>query len=111
MTGIINMETVTCGLTDAEFPSIELFYKGCSTPLEPNTKIAFAMQVDNGPITRDTMTLATGLVGGETIEFTFNKPVSGLEAMGFLTLKAWVEFENDAVENNNFTSLIIEKCA
>ncbi len=82
MIRLVSVDSLNCGLTASEFPTIEFRYNGCLAPLGVNDSIPLAIQIDNGPIFRDTIVLSQALQGGDTLIHTFATPIAGMETMG-----------------------------
>lgn len=108
MIGFIGLDAFNCGLTDAESPTIQLRYNGCLTPLGDNSLVPLEIVVDNGDLQVDTILLANGILGGDTITYTIDTPISGLETMGFHTITVSVALPGDSSPNNNSTSFVLE---
>ena len=96
-----------CGLTDSEFPLIELRYSACNVVIPANSLIPIAFQVDGGDIVNDTITLTEDLVGGQTLQFQTAKPITGLEVFGTHELKIWVTYDQDPNPANDGITLMV----
>jgi Zn-dependent metalloprotease len=104
----IGMDSLNCGLSNSEFPTIQMRYNGCLTPLEANAFVPLEIVVDNGPIQRDTIHLPNGLQGGDTLVYTIDTPISGLETMGAHTITTTVAMPFDSIAENNSVSFLLE---
>jgi Zn-dependent metalloprotease len=104
----IGMDSLNCGLSNAEFPTIQMRYNGCLSPLGANALVPLEIVVDNGPIQRDTILLPNGLTGGDTIVYTIDTPISGLQTMGSHTITTTVAMPFDSISNNNTVSFLLE---
>jgi len=97
-----------CGLTDAEFPLVEIRYGACNSEILANSIIPISYQVDGGDIINDSIILAEDFVGGDLIEFQTSQPISGLETFGMHELKIWLSYDLDLNPANDGISIIIE---
>lgn len=103
MIGFIGLDPFNCGLSAEEFPTIQMRYNGCLTPLGDNTLVPLEIVVDNGAIQRDTILLANGILGGDTLTYTIDTPISGLGTMGSHEISVTVALPGDTLSNNNNT--------
>ena len=105
---IKDFSDVNCGLLAEEFPTIDFVYQSCVPALTSGTAIPFFAQVDNGPITEETFMLPNDLPGFQTAQFTFTKPVLGLETAGDHQLKIWTVYNADTRQFNDTVTINIE---
>ncbi|MFK7807993.1 MAG: M4 family metallopeptidase [Saprospiraceae bacterium] len=105
---IDNLEEFNCGLTDQEFPAITMRYHDCFSNIPENGQIPLEIVVDNGAIQYDTIIVADGMIGGDTIEYVIDTPISGLETMGFHDIDISVALPNDSVPSNNTVTFTLE---
>lgn len=100
MVDISEPNGVTCGLTTEEFPSFSFRYNGC-VMVDSATQIPVSMQVDNGAIVTDTITLQQTLAPSDTLNHTFGMPINGLETAGNHTIRIWLNYEADSYARND----------
>ncbi len=103
MISFIGLDSLNCGLSPEENPTIQMRYNGCLAPLGDNSLVPLEIVVDNGDIQRDTILLANGILGGDTLTYTIDTPISGLETMGLHNITVSVAFPGDTIANNNNT--------
>ena len=99
---------VACGLTDTEFPEIQIKYIGCNSSLDASSEIPIAFQLDNGSIVHDTIVLVANFVGGEFLSHQSTQSISGLEEMGTHTLRVWTTFDEDPNSSNDTMEFVIQ---
>lgn len=108
MVQILDPAPKSCGLTDAEFISVEFRYLGCNADLQAGDKIPMAYQINDHATVWDTLTLSNAVTGGDIVYYTFTKPASEFAVPGTYTLKCWAGFNGDLEPANNFITTKIE---
>ena len=105
---IIDPVSVTCGLSANEFPVLEFTYHGCEASIDASVGIPLAIQVNNGPIVRDTVELTQAFESGDTLVYTYTKPIDGLQGIGIHDLVAWVDLDLDPFDGNNTKFITVD---
>ena len=99
---------ISCGLTDIEYPLLEIQYHGCATPISAASEIPIAFQLNDGLIILDTITLLANLSAGQPLIHQSDKAIVGLDQMGVHTIKVWTAFELDPTQTNDTLSFEIQ---
>ncbi len=108
MLKILDPAPLTCGLSDAEYISVQLRYNGCNVDLQPGDKIPLAFQINDEALVWDTLTLSKPLAAGDTLNYTFSIPTADLAAPGEYKIRCRTGFPGDADPGNNEAFLKID---
>ncbi|GJM33387.1 MAG: hypothetical protein DHS20C18_23880 [Saprospiraceae bacterium] len=105
---ILSPAPVTCGLSASESISVQFRYNGCGVQLQPGDRIPMGFQVDNNAPVFDTLTLATSLIGGDTLVYTFPTTTADLSSAAVHRLRVWSDQEGDQIPINDTIVLFVD---
>jgi Zn-dependent metalloprotease len=105
---IIGLDSLSCGLSEATFLTVELAYISCFTDAAAGTVVPMGFQINDGPVFEDTLTLAQNLVHQDSLSFTFSMPAAQLAVPATHEIKVWTAYAPDNIAVNDTLTMVIE---
>ncbi len=105
---ISNLDSLSCGLPEETFLTVELAYTSCVTDAGAGTAIPLVFQVNDGAVLEDTLVLEEALVHQDILNFTFSIPAATLAEPATHEIKVWAAYGPDNIATNDTLTVVIE---